>query len=43
MQSLAEFTAPIEVGKNMTILAEFDHSVFRGKEELRLMIVDVLE
>jgi single-stranded-DNA-specific exonuclease len=37
------FTAPIEVGKNMTILAEFDHSVFRGKEELRLMIVDVLE
>ena len=37
------FTAPIEAGKTMTILAEFDHSVFRGKEELRLMIVDVLE
>jgi single-stranded-DNA-specific exonuclease len=37
------FTYPIEAGKTITLLAEFDHSVFRGKEELRLMIVDVLE
>lgn len=37
------FTVPVESGKTITLLAEFDHSVFRGKEELRLMIVDVLE
>ncbi len=37
------FTHEIETGKTITLLAEFDHSVFRGKEELRLMIVDVLE
>lgn len=37
------FTAVVEPGKVVTLLAEFDHSVFRGKEELRLMIVDVLE
>jgi single-stranded-DNA-specific exonuclease len=36
------FTEKIESGKTITLLAEFDHSVFRGKEELRLMIVDVL-
>ncbi len=36
------FTQKIEEGKPMTLLAEFDHSVFRGKEELRLMIVDVI-
>jgi len=37
------FTHEIEAGKTITLLAEFDHSVFRGKSELRLMIVDVLE
>ncbi len=37
------FTELIEDGKTITLLAEFDHSVFRGKEELRLMIVDVIE
>ncbi len=36
------FTEKIETGKVITILAEFDYSVFRGKEELRLKIVDVL-
>lgn len=36
------FTEKIEAGKPLTLLAEFDHSVFRGKEELRLMIVDVI-
>lgn len=36
------FTEEIEAGKTITLLAEFDHSVFRGKEELRLMIVDIL-
>jgi single-stranded-DNA-specific exonuclease len=37
------FTHAIEAGKTITLLAEFDHSVFRGKHELRLMIVDVLQ
>jgi hypothetical protein len=32
----------LEDGKVITLLAEFDHSVFRGKEELRLMIVDIV-
>ena len=36
------FTEVIETGKAITLLAEFDHSVFRGKHELRLMIVDVI-
>lgn len=36
------FTEKIEAGKTITLLAEFDYSVFRGKEELRLKIVDVL-
>jgi single-stranded-DNA-specific exonuclease len=36
------FTEPLEDGKVITLLAEFDHSVFRGKEELRLMIVDIV-
>jgi single-stranded-DNA-specific exonuclease len=36
------FTEGIESGKAITLLATFDHSVFRGKEELRLMIVDVI-
>ena len=36
------FTELIEVGKPVTLLAEFDYSVFRGKAELRLKIVDVL-
>lgn len=36
------FTELLEPGKTITLLAEFDHSVFRGKEELRLMIVDVI-
>lgn len=37
------FTYMVEAGKSITLLAEFDHSVFRGKHELRLMIVDVLQ
>ncbi len=37
------FTELLEDGKVITLLGEFDHSVFRGKEELRLMIVDVIE
>ncbi len=36
------FSKIIEEKKEITLLAEFDHSVFRGKEELRLMIVDVV-
>lgn len=36
------FTQKVEEGRAITLLAEFDHSVFRGKEELRLMIVDVI-
>jgi single-stranded-DNA-specific exonuclease len=36
------FTEFVEVGKQVTLLAEFDYSVFRGKSELRLKIVDVL-
>lgn len=37
------FTADVLPGKTVTLLATFDHSVFRGKEELRLMIVDILD
>ncbi len=40
--SPTSFTEPIEPGKEITLLAEFDYSVFRGKEELRLRIKDVL-
>lgn len=36
------FSHNIIEGETITLLAEFDHSVFRGKEELRLMIRDVL-
>ena len=36
------FTEKIEAGKMVTLLAEFDFSVFRGREELRLKIVDIL-
>lgn len=36
------FTHIITAGETITLFAEFDYSVFRGKEELRLMIVDVL-
>lgn len=41
--SPASFTYPIVAGETITLLAEFDHSVFRGKHELRLRIVDVLD
>ena len=36
------FSEKIEQGKTMTLLGEFDFSVFRGKTELRLKIVDFL-
>jgi len=36
------FSEKIEQGKTMTLLGEFDFSVFRGKSELRLKIVDFL-
>ena len=36
------FTEKIEQGKTMTLLAEFEFSVFRGKSELRLKIVDFI-
>ncbi len=36
------FTHPLVAGETITLLAEFDHSVFRGKHELRLKIVDIL-
>ena len=36
------FTEKIEAGKTITLLGEFDHSVFRGKHELRLKIVETL-
>lgn len=36
------FTKKIAVGDTITLIAEFDHSVFRGKEELRLRIKDVI-
>lgn len=36
------FTKKIVAGDSIVLLAEFDHSVFRGKEELRLRIKDVL-
>ena len=39
----ASFSAKIEQGKTITLLGEFDFSVFRGKSELRLKIVDVME
>jgi single-stranded-DNA-specific exonuclease len=37
------FSEKIEQGKTMTLLGEFDFSVFRGKSELRLKIVDFLK
>lgn len=37
------FTELIEVGKAITLLGEFDFSVFRGREELRLKIVDIIK
>lgn len=37
------FSERIESNKMITLLAEFDYSVFRGKEELRLKIVDVVK
>lgn len=37
------FTEKIEAGKSITLLGEFDFSVFRGKSELRLKIVDVIK
>lgn len=37
------FTEKIEAGKSITLLGEFDFSVFRGKSELRLKIVDVIQ
>lgn len=36
------FSRELIVGETITLLGEFDHSVFRGKEELRLKIKDVL-
>lgn len=36
------FSKKLVVGDSITLIAEFDHSVFRGKEELRLRIKDVL-
>jgi single-stranded-DNA-specific exonuclease len=36
------FSRKLETGIVVTLIAEFDYSVFRGKEELRLKIVDVL-
>ncbi|MDB4984796.1 MAG: recJ [Patescibacteria group bacterium] len=37
------FSEKIEQGKTMTLLGEFDFSVFRGKTELRLKIVDFIK
>ena len=36
------FTVTPQAGKTVTILGTFDFSVFRGKSELRLMLVDVV-
>jgi single-stranded-DNA-specific exonuclease len=36
------FTKKIEEEKTITLLGEFDFSVFRGKSELRLKIVDIM-
>ncbi len=36
------FSEKVEQGKTMTLLGEFDFSVFRGKSELRLKIVDFI-
>ena len=36
------FSVPIEEGKSVNLLATFDLSRFRGREELRLRIVDIL-
>jgi single-stranded-DNA-specific exonuclease len=36
------FQCPIEEGKNVKVLGTFDLSRFRGREELRLRIVDIL-
>lgn len=36
------FKVPLAVGKKVNLLATFDLSRFRGKEELRLRIVDIL-
>lgn len=35
------FTKIPQVGETITLIAEFDYSVFRGKEELRLRIKDI--
>lgn len=39
---LDSFSVPIEEGKDVDLLATFDLSRFRGREELRLRIVDIL-
>ena len=36
------FSVTAEAGKRITLLAEFDYSVFMGRTELRLKIVDVI-
>jgi hypothetical protein len=36
------FTEKIEEGKVINLIAEMDYSVFRGRGELRLMIIDIL-
>jgi len=36
------FNAPLSEGKNVNVLATFDLSRFRGREELRLRIIDIL-
>lgn len=36
------FAVPVEVGKTINLLATFDLSRFRGKEELRLRIEDIV-
>lgn len=38
----SSFTHTAVEGETVTLLAQFDHSVFRGKHELRLMIVDIV-
>ncbi len=37
------FSTPLEEGKQVKLLATFDLSRFRGREELRLRIVDILK
>ncbi len=38
-----DFTVSLVPGKTITLLASFDYSVYRGRTELRLRIVDILE